>query len=343
MKHLIQLLGAWACLMLTLTSCGSSDGPFRLEGRLRNMNQAELYIYHPDQGWKDTIAVRDGRFRYETSLSDTTTLRLLFPNFSELPIFARPGAALKLEGDASHLRETEVKGTEDNEEMTGFRLRANKMMPPEITKAAEEYILEHPTSQVSLYLFDHHFLATPEPDYKKAAQLGAALLKAMPTNGQLVRLQKQLDAMGKTTVGQKLPSFTATDIHDKAVKSDSVLKSEVNVVVLWASWSYESKNMLKMVRKQRKEHRERLSAVGICLDAKPYESRQQLKSDSIDIPIICDGLLWQSPLVLKLGFTTLPSCIITDKNGKILARDFNKSKALEEKLKSLLKNSSDAL
>lgn len=334
--QLTSLLSACVWLTLTLTSCGSSDGPFRLEGRLRNMNQAEFYIYHVEQGWKDTIAVRDGRFSYEIALSDTITLRLMFPNYSELPIFARPGAELKLEGDASHLRGTEVTGTEENEEMTGFRLRANNMHPPEVRKAAEEYILAHPTSPVSYYLYDSYFLMTPSPDYELAEKLGAALLKASPENGQLVRQQKQLKGMAATVKGKKLPAFTATDTEGKTV-SDSLLKADVNVVLLWASWSMESKSMLQYLRRQQKEHSDKLAAVTICLDAKSQETAEQFKSDGGNIPVICDGQMWQSPLVMKLGFATLPACIITDKSGKILTRQPAKQHDLKEELTKLLK------
>ena len=124
------------------------------------MNQAELYIYHPDQGWKDTIAVRDGRFTYSVQLKDTCMLFLIFPNFSEMPVFAHSGAKISIEGDASHLRETEIKGTKTNEAMTAFRLRANNLTPPEVINAASDYIGKNPSSPVSLYLLRHYFILT---------------------------------------------------------------------------------------------------------------------------------------------------------------------------------------
>ena len=45
-----------------LFSCGSDGRIFRLQGRLRNLNQGEFLIYSPDGGFVgvDTIKVRDG-------------------------------------------------------------------------------------------------------------------------------------------------------------------------------------------------------------------------------------------------------------------------------------------
>ena len=70
----------WGLLLCLLVSCGSDDGRFRLEGRFRNLNQGEFYIYNTAEGWKDTIPVRDGRFVYERPMPEATTLRLIFPN-----------------------------------------------------------------------------------------------------------------------------------------------------------------------------------------------------------------------------------------------------------------------
>lgn len=332
-------------LLLTLTlllshasffmSCSSNDGIFRLEGRFRNLNQGEFYIYNADKGWKDTIAIRDGRFTYEIGMSDTTILALIFPNQSEIPIFACSGADLQIKGDASHLRGTEVEGTEENEEMTAFRLRAAKMTPPEITEEAGKYIMGHPASPVSFYLLQHYFLLSPEPDYPQAKKLCDAMLKATPANGTIVRLNKQLTSLAASPVGGKIPSFKATDMNGKTV-NNSLLKSDVNIVMAWASWNYESKNILKAVHKLQKKNADKIAVVSICIDASASQARLMFKHDSISWPNVCDGKMWQSPVIQKLGFAAMPANFIADKKGKILCRDLTTVKAIEEKIQSLL-------
>ena len=153
---------------LFLLSCGNDRKTFLLEGTFKGFSQGELYIYGVNGSHRlDTISVVKGRIHYEITLEDTVTLSLVFPNFSELPIFAEPRAEVEIEGDASHLKETRISGTETNEEMTKFRLQAGGMTPPEATKAAEAYIREHPESPVALYLLNKYFTQIPEPDNKK--------------------------------------------------------------------------------------------------------------------------------------------------------------------------------
>ena len=316
-------------------SCSSSDGVFRMEGRFLNLNQGEFYIYNADKGWKDTISIRDGRFTYEIGMTDTTILALIFPNQSEIPIFARSGANLKIKGDASHLRGTEVEGTKENEEMTAFRLRAAKMTPPEIAEEASKYILAHPASQVSYYLLQHYFLLSLEPNYPQAKKLCDAMLKATPANGTIVRLNKQLTSLAASPVGGKIPTFKATDMNGKSV-SNSQLKSDVNIVMAWSTWSYESKNIMKAVRRLQKKDASRMAVVSICVDASPSQARLFLRSDSISWPNICDGKMWLSPAMQQLGFAAMPSNLIADKKGKIICRDLTTVKAMEEKIQSLL-------
>ena len=51
---------------------------------------------------------------------------LVFPNFSEQPIFAKPGETVDIKADTSHLKELEATGTKDNELMNDFRKADSK-------------------------------------------------------------------------------------------------------------------------------------------------------------------------------------------------------------------------
>ena len=219
-----------------LLSCGPGRHSFRIEGRLRHMNQAEFYVYSPDGGIKgiDTIKVHEGRFAYETMLRDPATFVVIFPNFSELAVFGEPGEKVEIKGDASHMKEMTVEGSEDNEEMTKLRLELNRLTPPEIPKAVETFIKDHRSSLASIYLLKRYFITVLGPDFRNAAILAKMLLDANPDNGQLIQLDKQLKSLRNASLKQ-MPKFTATDVKGHQV-SEKDLKAKVNVVTAWASW-----------------------------------------------------------------------------------------------------------
>ena len=321
--------------IFSLFSCSSPNGRFRVEGRFKNLNQGEFYIYDFDAGIKDTIGVKDGRFVYDIPLQDTTTLTLLFPNFSEMPIFARPGATVKINGDVSNLRETDISGTKENEAMTAFRLQTKDMMPPEQQEAAIAFINDNPQSPLSSYMLRRYVLLATPPDYQQALSLCNTMVDAQPQNIRLIQLQKQLEGLQSATDGGKLPSFSTLDTKGRSV-GNMQLKSKANVILAWASWSFDSQSILRQLKQLQRQKAGKLSIVSICMDSSIDESRRILERDSINHPIICDGRMWQSPIVSTLGITCVPATILADAQGNIIARNLNYTE-LKEKIETLTK------
>ena len=325
-------------LTLIVVSCGAPSGHFRLEGRLRNFNQGEFYVYSPDGGKAgiDTIKVSEGRFAYETRLEEPATFIIVFPNYSEQPVFGESGATATISGDASHLKELEVKGTKTNEQMTEWRLMAGRLIPPEVKREAEDFIKKNPTSPISIYLLRKYFIDNTQPDFKKASLLANIMAKADRNNIQIDLLSKKLLKQKGIEVGNKLPKFSAVDINGKTV-SNSDLKGKLNIVTTWASWSYESQNVQRMLNRNKKEYGSRLGIVSICLDANIKECRRRVTNDSIKWSTVCNGNMWDTPLQKSLAIDNVPGNIVCDADQKIIARNLKADK-LEEKIKEALKN-----
>ena len=328
---------AYVILLLLLASCGAESGRFRIEGRLANMNQAEFYIYNMDGGSLrlDTIKVVDGRFIYETDLEHQGTFVILYPNFSDQVVFGESGAVVEMAGDASHLKDMEVTGTDDNDLMTAWRIHANTLTPPEVNKSAVEFIKEHPASIVSNYLLSRYLVLDDTPDYQQAEELSLLLQKEQPQNGRLLNLSKLLAGLKNYQEGKKLPDFSATDINGKRVSRES-LNGELNVICLWATWNYDSQSILRKLNKLRRDYGSRLTLLSICLEPSVKDCRRFVERDSMRWSHVCDGQMWESPLVTKLGFSNMPGNLFVDRHGKIVAVDV-KNKDIEEKVKSFLK------
>jgi len=308
---------------LLLLACGRQGNRFRLEAQFKNLNQGEFYIYNLESGSKDTIAVNDGRFIFERTLTDSVTFNILFPNYSEMPVFAAPGAEVKIDGDASHLRETIINGTKENNEMTALRLKMNEMMPEQVQEAAEKYIRDHPSSPVSIYLLHRYFLQATTPCLAKAHELCKILHRAQPQNQHLARLTLQLENVDNYNFEGKIPAFNAVDTKGDSI-NEKKLNGTVNVILAWASWSIESQAVLSELSEQQRHGEGQVKVMAICLDASPSESKSLIERDSIVCPIVCDSLMWQSPLLATLGINDIPANILADKKGNIVARNLNK-------------------
>lgn len=314
MKRIVLFL----LLVLILISCGTRSGHFKMEGRFLHMNQGELYVYSPDGGIDglDTIKIEAGRFAYEIPCSKPATLVIIFPNYSVQPIFAESGGSVEVKADASHLKEMEVKGTDDNELMTKFRKQIANSSPPDELKYAIQFIKDHPESTVSVYLLNRYLIQTETPDYKQAANLLKILLKEQPGNVTLGRLQRQISRLGTLKVGDKLPNFTTKDINGKLI-NNATLANQTIIISTWAAWSYESLDFQRALNDAVKAGK--IAALGISVDANPKEVRQALKNDDITFPNVCDGKMLSTPLLKTFGLTTVPDNIVV-RNGKIIER-----------------------
>jgi len=322
---------------LLLTSCGVSSGYFKLEGKLLNLNQGEFYVYSLDGGIEnvDTIKVVGGRFTYETPCHDDCTLMLVFPNFSEQPIFAGSGESVEIKGDASHLKEMEVKGTKENELMTKFRKSILNDTPPQEKQQAELFIKDHADSRVSLFLVRKYFVANANPDYNKAAQLLATLEKEQPKNTQLSRLKQQVENLRGSSVGAMLPQFTSYDTYGRLISYTELRSAPVAVIYTWTTYNYDSQDLQRELRRRQKSSQGKLKLMGFCLDASKSTCQDNLKRDSISWPVVCNGKMLEDKTLKMLGLTAVPDNIILQ-NGKIIARGMKKQE-LYSKLDQLLK------
>ncbi len=323
-------------VLLVVASCGSDSGKFTLKGRLRNMNQGEFWVYSTDGGiiGFDTIQVRSGRFSYEVELRKPSTLVVVFPNYSEQPVFAEAGEEVNIKGDASHLKEMIIEGTDENEMMTELRMELNQTAPPDVQKVVADFIRENPSSMASIYLLQRYFLITRTPDYKEAQKLTTLLLESHPENGQLIELQKRLKGLQGGQLKSKLPNFSAKDINGRKV-TEKDLKGKINVVTVWASWSYNSQDVQRRLKMLKQKYGDKLGVVCICLDGNPADCKRRLVRDSLKWSTVCDGNMWENPLLAKFGFADVPSNIIADEKGTIIERDLQPQK-LEEQINQLM-------
>ncbi len=265
---------------LVCTSCGTDSRHFRIDGRLLHLNQGEFYVYSPDGtiNGLDTIKVQAGRFSYEVACDRPMTLMIVFPNFTEQPVFAQPGKSVDLKGDASHLKEMAVKGTKDNELMNKFREMIRNAAPPEMKKCAQLFVQDHPESRVGAYLVDRYFIHDANPDTKTAVRLVDLMIEKQPENGYLKRQKRQLTASFVATKGADIPNVLGTTVDSKTIGRVQLTKAPVTVVCALATWKYESMSQFRRLAAYAASQQGRVAVVGVSIDASSSLVRSQLAS-----------------------------------------------------------------
>lgn len=290
---------------LVCTSCGTDSRHFRIDGRLLHLNQGEFYVYSPDGtiNGLDTIKVQAGRFSYEVACDRPMTLMIVFPNFTEQPVFAQPGKSVDLKGDASHLKEMTVKGTKDNELMNKFREMIHNAAPPEMKKCAQLFVQDHPESCVGAYLVDRYFIHDANPDTKTAVRLVDLMIEKQPENGYLKRQKRQLTASFVATKGADIPNVLGTTVDGRTIGRVQLTKAPVTVVCALATWKYESMSQFRRLAAYAASQQGRVAVVGVSIDASPSLVRSQLASQ-IGISDSASGLAFGSSSGSSSGLTS---------------------------------------
>lgn len=334
--HFFLVILPCALLALLLTACGGRNGYFKFSGRLANIDQGDLYVYSPDGAIEgiDTIHMKGGRFTYERPCEREALLLLVFPNFSEQPIFAEPGGKVTIKGDVSHLRDMEIEGTKANNLMTKFRKQTQSSLPQEAREIAARTITDHPESPIGVYLVRRYFLRPPMTDYAQAASLTELMLEKQPRYGSLQRLKKQLDNLRKGAVNERLAAFKVTDDNGATLSSDDLTQG-LAAISVWSSWSYESLDQQRRLRRIVRNSGGRLKAVSISVDVNRKEVERLLKRDSIQWPNVTADKLFETPLLGQLGVSNVPDIIVL-RDGRIIDRGITMAN-MQEKFDQLLK------
>ncbi len=331
---LLPLATLFASLLL-LAACGPGKDKARFEGSLTNISDAEFYAYSDDglSGGVDTIKISDGKFTYERTLTEPVLLTLLYPNFTQTYVVLEPGKTVKMKGDAAKIGEASISGTDDNDLLSEFRQAHLTTNAANMRLAAADFVRSHAATLAAVAVYKKYFLQTESPDVRQALALLKDLQKAQPKNNVVRALSVQFEPRLQTSVGQKLPDFTATTLAGKTVRTSDYTGKRL-LIAFCASWQYTSLSMLRSARNLLKETgMQPCECLVVSLDADKNAWKRAMKNDSIAYPTLCDGKVFNTPLVKTFGVQYVPSFILTDTQGRIVARDVTDMNVLRTKLR----------
>ncbi|WP_299227747.1 TlpA disulfide reductase family protein [uncultured Psychroserpens sp.] len=210
-----------------------------------------------------------------------------------------------------------------------------------------QFIKDNPKNPFSILLLDqmlrrgdinHEHMVTSfdyiQSDLKQTT-LGKKVSKRMP------EIKKQYDKIIATNIGKIAPDFSGLTPRGRTLKLSDV-KGRVTIIDFWASWSKPCRiENPKTVKIYNKYHDKGLEIIGVSLDGN--RNQKNPKSDWINA-IKEDGLNWNhvsslsyynDPIVNDYNIKSIPTTIILDQEGKIVAKNL-KGKALALKIEELL-------
>ena len=321
-----------------LTSCSTNDHQFKIEGKFKDMPAGELYIYNQDNtdARIDTIYINNGEFAYVGNAEELTPYTLVFPNALEQVIFVQNGSVIHYSASANDLKNYTVDGNEENEQMNEFRKQISGKSITQQREVAETFINEHPESAVAIYLFDRFIVQEQSTSLSTLKKNIKILKKAQPQNRLVLKVENMMKQIENGQEGKTLPNIEVTTKSKRTINI-SKMNVDYTVLVFWSTWMPDRYDFIDDFVVLTEDYAEyaNVKIIAISLDSEIFKWENAISEDTIYCEHVCDGKVWDSAPVKKLGITSVPTFVIADKSCKIVARGSSVGE-LEKELQQLV-------
>ena len=112
---------------------------------------------------------------------------------------------------------------------------------------------------------------------------------------------------------------------------------DYTVLVFWSTWMPDRYDFIDDFVVLTEDYAEyaNVKIIAISLDSEIFKWENAISEDTIYCEHVCDGKVWDSAPVKKLGITSVPTFVIADKSCKIVARGSSVGE-LEKELQKLV-------
>lgn len=324
--YLIYQLGA----NRVIDSAAITNGSFAFKGKVMNPTNAYLVLDHKGVGLDKLDSAADVLTFFvdkgEMSVNGADSVSTAKITGSSINADnTKLVAQLKLINDkALVLRKEGTAATPAQLNSADFKIAMQakyKALQLEYKNTLKKFIVANPNSYLSLLALND--LSKPTPDPTELDPLYNALSQNIKDTEGAKVFKRSLDAVRTTAIGVLAPDFTQADVNGVPVKLSS-FRGKYVLIDFWASWCgpcrQENPNVVKTYAKYKSKN---FTIIGVSLDKAQGKSAwlEAIKSDGLTWTQVSDLKFWQNDVARLYSIGSIPSNILVDPAGKIVAKD----------------------
>ena len=145
----------------------------------------------------------------------------------------------------------------------------------------------------------------------------------MQTVQSIIDLKVRIEQLKTVAVGQIAPDFKQNDVDGNPIKfSDIYSENELTLLDFWAAWCgpcrAENPNVVAVYNDYKDKG---FTVFGVSLDREKEAWLKAIEDDNLTWSHVSDLAYWQNAAAKLYAVNSIPSSLIVDKTGKIVAKN----------------------